>query len=389
MKKNLFRGVGIFCIALLVLTSCHPSKPTIKIGINAELTGEVPAVGASCVNAAKLFADELNASGGLTVAGTKLPLALVIGDNAGKADQAALVTQRLISQNGVVMMIGPNTSSCAIPAAQIAESLNCLMISPWSTNPRTTRDTGTGAFKKNVYRACFTSEFEIPALAKFAISNLHFSKAAILYDLSSENPNTSAHLFEKSFAQDGGTIVAMETYTTGDRDFSAQLTKIKAANPELIFLPAYYNDAPLIAQQARRLGITAAFLGDNAWSTPEMLQLDSEHYLEGSYLSNHFSSTSGLPGVTEFIAAYQAKYGQAPDDIAALTYDSMKLAMDVIQKAGSLDREKILETMAQSLIFTGVTGPFHYTKGNHDPAKDVIILSIKDGKFSYVMPVQP
>lgn len=383
----------LFCLfsscALLLLTSCHPNKQTVKIGINAELTGEVPAVGASCVNAAKLFAEEINSAGGVTVEGVKMPLELVIGDNAGKADQAALVTQRLLSQSGVVMMIGPNVSSCAIPAAEIAEGLNCLMLSPWSTNPRTTRNTTTDAFKKNVYRACFTEDFETPALAAFALHNLHFSKAAILYDMSSEAPNNEAHEFQKSFTQGGGEIVAMETYTTGDRDFSAQLTKIKAANPDVLFLPAYYNDVPLIAQQARRLGIMAAFLGNNTWSTPEMLALDTEHNLNGSYFSNHFSTQSTLPAVATFLAAYQKKYGQAPDDIAALTEDAMSLGLEAIQKAGSLDRQKILEAMSQIRQFSGVTGQFHYAEGSHDPAKSVVILTVKEGAFAYVTSVEP
>lgn len=321
--------------------------------------------------------------------GVKMPIALVTGDNAGKADQAALVTQRLISQSDVAVMIGPNVSSCAIPAAEIAEGLNCLMLSPWSTNPRTTRDTTTGAFKKNVYRACFTEAFEVPALAAFALRDLHFSKAAVLYDMSSEAPNNGAHQFQESFTKDGGQIVAMETYTTGDRDFSAQLTKIKATNPDVIFLPAYYNDVPLIAQQARRLGIGAAFLGNNTWSTPEMLALDTEHNLNGSYFSNHFSTQSTLPAVATFLAAYQKKYGQAPDDIAALTYDAMSLATEAIQKAGSLDRKKILEAMAKIHQFRGVTGQFEYTAGNHDPAKSVVILTVKDGAFAYVTEVEP
>ena len=372
-----------------LLGSCQPQKPTIKIGINAELTGEVPAVGASCRNAAQLFVNEVNQAGGIDVGGTKMPLTLIIRDNGAKADQCAAVSQRLISQDGVIAMVGPNASSCAIPAAEIAESLNCLMISPWSTNPKTTIDTSTGHFKKNVFRACFTETVEEPILAKFALNNLHASKAAILYDMSSETPNSDAKLFSTAFTNLGGKIVAMETYTTGDRDFSAQLTNIKKTSPDIIFLPAYYNDVPLIAEQARRLGIKTPLIGNNAWSTPEMIKLDTGHYLNGSYFSNHFSTGSDLPNVQQFVKSYQEKYGQPPDDIAALTYDTMGLLTEAIIKAGKLDRKAVSDSMTKIKKFQGITGNFNYRSGSRDPMKSVIILQLKDGAFVYVMTLQP
>ena len=389
MVRTKFLSLCLGLILCFLLSSCHPAKPMIKIGLNVELTGEVPAVGASCVNAATLFVDEINAAGGVAIGDNKIPIALIVRDNGAKADQAAAVTQRLISQEGVLAMVGPNISSCAIPAAEIAENLKCLMISPWSTNPRTTLNTTTGQFKKNVFRSCFTEAFEIPPLAHFAVNTLHTLKAAILYDISSESPNTVAKIFKESFIKDGGTVIDEETYTTGDRDFSAQLTKIKKANPDIIFMPAYYNDVPLIAEQARRLGITATFIGFNAWSTPEMMKLDAGHYLEGSYFSNHFSSQSDFASVKRFTADYQEKYHQAPDDIAALTYDTMALLAEVITKAGKLDRAAVSDAMAGIEQFKGVTGDFNYLSGSHDPLKSVVILTIKNGEFFYTTTVEP
>ncbi len=386
MKKNLllpFLALG------LLLSGCPAKTKILKIGLNAELTGEVPAVGASCVNAAKLFVAHINQQGGLNVGGMKMPISLVVGDNGAKPDQAATVTQRLISQDNILAMVGPNISSCAIPAAEIAESLHCLMFSPWSTNPLTTINGKTKNFKQYVYRGCFTDSVEIPALAQFAKNNLSLKRAAILYDVSSEYPTSAANLFKQSFTEKGGSIVAMETYTTGDRDFSAQLTKIKMANPEVLFLPAYYNDAPLIAQQARRLGITAIFLGGNSWSTPEMLKLDSGHHLNGSFLSNHFSTQSDTANVKSFIADYQAKFGQPPDDIAALTYDTMSILSQAITKAGKPDRSAIVQAMGSIDRFSGITGNFIYEPGNRDPKKSIIILTVKDGSFGYVTTVEP
>lgn len=221
----------------MVFTSCQPGKPSVKIGINAELTGEMPAVGASCKQAAELFADQLNAQGGIAVGGKKIPLQLVVVDDSAKADQSASAAQRLISQEDVLVMVGPNASSCAIPAAEIAESLGCLMISPWSTNPKTTVDSTTGKPKMNVFRACFTDRFEAPVLAAFATANLKAKTAAILYDMSSEAPTSQSALFKEAFEKAGGKVVAMETYTTGDRDFSAQLTKLRETSRTLFSCP--------------------------------------------------------------------------------------------------------------------------------------------------------
>ena len=366
--RALLFPAAIVCSGALLLTSCQPSKPSVKIGINAELTGEMPAVGASCKQAAELFAEQVNKAGGIAVGTEKLPLQLSVVDNSCKADQAAAAAQRLISQNGVLVMVGPNASSCAIPAGEIAESLGCLMISPWSTNPKTTVDSTSGKTKKNVFRACFTDRFESPVLAAFATKNLHAKTAAVLYDVSSEAPTSQSALFKEAFEKAGGKVVAMETYTTGDRDFAAQLTKIRETAPDIIYLPAPYNDTPLIAAQARQLGIKAPFLGSDAWSSPDIIKLDTGKSLEGSYFCNHYSTEAPNPKAKQFIADYTARFGNAPDDVAALTYDAMTLAADSVAKAGKLDRSAVRDAMTSTRAFDGVTGQFVYPEGAREPA---------------------
>ena len=380
---------AIVCSGAILLTSCQPSKPSVKIGINAELTGEMPAVGASCKQAAELFAEQVNKAGGIAVGTEKLPLQLSVVDNSCKADQAAAAAQRLISQNGVLVMVGPNASSCAIPAGEIAESLGCLMISPWSTNPKTTVDSTSGKTKKNVFRACFTDRFESPVLAAFATKNLHAKTAAVLYDVSSEAPTSQSALFKEAFEKAGGKVVAMETYTTGDRDFAAQLTKIRETAPDIIYLPAPYNDTPLIAAQARQLGIKAPFLGSDAWSSPDIIKLDTGKSLEGSYFCNHYSTEAPNPKAKQFIADYTARFGNAPDDVAALTYDAMTLAADSVAKAGKLDRSAVRDAMNSTRAFDGVTGQFVYPEGAREPAKSAVIMQIKNGGFHWVSTVNP
>lgn len=381
--------LAALAVAAGTFFGCSPSGPPgVKIGLNAELTGEMPAVGASCKNAAQLFVDEVNAAGGLAVGGKKYPINLVVGDNMAKADQAAAVAQRLISQQNVLALIGPNASACAIPASEIAESLRCPMITPWSTNPKTTVDPNTGKPKQYVFRACFTDTFEARVLAKFALNNLHAKRAAVLYDVSSEAPNGQANLFKQTFEADGGQIVAFETYTTGDRDFSAQLTKIRAAQPDIIFLPAYYNDVPLVAQQARQLGISTPFLGSDAWSSPQIIKLGGPA-IDGSYFCNHYSTQIATPVAQKFMAAYQVKYNQLPDDVAALTYDAFGFLCQAITSAGKLDREAVRDAISKIANYDGITGTMRFEPGSGDPIKSAVILQIKNGKFVWMANAAP
>ena len=374
-------------LTLAVAVGCGGGSSSAKIGLNIELTGEMPAVGASAKNAAEMFVNEVNKAGGLEVAGKKHPLTLVIGDNAANADQAAAVAQRLISQDNVIAMIGPDASACAIPASEIAESLKCPMISPWSTNPKTTVDATSGKSKQYVFRACFIDTFQARVLAKFVLNNLNARTAAVLYDVASEAPNGQANLFKETFEESGGSVVAFETYTTGDRDFSAQLTKIKAVNPDVIFLPAYYNDVPLIAQQARRLGIDSQLVGSDAWSSPEIIKLGGADINE-SYFCNHYSTEIATPVAQKFVSDYKAKYGMAPDDVAALTFDAFGLLAQAIKEAGKLDRQAIRDALAKIQKYEGVTGTMQFA-GSGDPIKSAVILQIKDGQFAWVANAQP
>jgi branched-chain amino acid transport system substrate-binding protein len=374
----------------LFLAGCGGSKSdAVKVGMNIELTGDIPAVGASSKNAAEMFFEKLNAEGGIPLAdGQKKKVELVVRDNGAKADQSASVAQQLISSQGVVAMIGPNSSACAIPAGELAESLKCVMISPWSTNPKTTIDQASGVPKRYVFRGCFTDPFQALVLAKFAMNDLGAKKAAVLYDVSSEAPLGQATLFKDTFTAAGGEVVAFETFTTGDKDFSAQLTNIREAQPDIIFLPTYYNDVPLIAQQARRLGITVPFIGSDAWSSPEIIKLGGAD-VDGSYFCNHFSTQIATDEAKKFVADYTAKYGQEPDDVAALTYDACGLTAEAIKAAGKNDREAVREALAQIREFKGVTGTFRFEPGSGDPIKSAVVLQIKDGAFQWVTNAQP
>ena len=353
----------------------------IRLGVKAELTSSKPTVGDSCKKAAELLAEQVNKDWGLKVGDKKYLIKLFIEDNEDKAESAAAAAQKLISQNNVLAIIGPNASGNAIPAARITEDAGVIMISPWSTNPKTTEG------KKFAFRACFLDDFQGQVMAKFARENLQAQTAAVLYDVASEYNKGIAEFFKKFFEAAGGQVVAFESYTKDDKDFSSQLTTIKAANPQVLLLPNYYNEVPLQAQQARRLGLTCAIIGSDSWGSQELLTLGAKD-LEGSYFSTHYAPDIATEKAQKFIRDYEAKYGKKPDDVAALTYDAGQLLLAAIAKAGAVDRKKVRDALATIEEFEGGTGKMQF-KNSCDPIKSAVILQIKDGKFKYYSTVQP
>jgi branched-chain amino acid transport system substrate-binding protein len=376
------RAVALILVGIFLLWGCGPgTQNEIRIGVNAELTGSKPTVGDSCKKAMELLAEQVNSAGGLKVGDKQYPLKLFVEDNEDKAESAAAAAQKLVSQNNVLAIIGPNASGNAIPAARITEDAGVIMISPWSTNPKTTEG------KKFAFRACFLDDFQGQVMAKFARETLKAKTAAVLYDVASEYNKGIAEFFKKFFEADGGRVVAFTSYTKDDKDFSSQLTLIKAANPEVLFLPNYYNEVPLQAQQARRLGLACPLIGSDSWGSQELLRLGGPD-LEGSYFSTHYAPDIATPKAQKFIREYEAKYGKKPDDVAALTYDAGNLLLAAISKAGSLDRKKVRDALATIEEFEGGTGLMKF-KNACDPIKSAVILQIREGKFNYFSSVQP
>jgi branched-chain amino acid transport system substrate-binding protein len=387
MKKILFLVVVAFsfCIA----AGCQKgSDSSVRVGLIAELTGDIPAVGASCRNAAEMAVKEINDAGGIDIGGRKYRMELFIEDSAGKPDQAASSAQKLITQKGVVAIVGPNASSNAIPASEIAESAKVVLITPWSTNPKTTLDARSGAPKKFVFRAAFIDPFQGRVVAKFARDTMKAHKAAVLYDVASDYNKGIAEFFRKTFEEAGGQVVAFESYTTNDKDFSAQLTKIRSASPEVIFLPNYYNEVPLQVQQAHRLGIRAPFVGSDSWGSQDLVKLCGSD-CEGYYFSTHYSAESAAPAAKKFIAAYTAAYGKAPDDVAALTYDSFGLLRQALAASAKPDRQTVRDALAKVQGYGGVTGRMEFREGSGDPVKSAVILQIRDGRFAWYADAQP
>lgn len=390
MKKLVFTVILALLSVALIATGCSsgggdsksaaPSE--IKIGVSAPLTGDISDIGQSTKNAALMAAEEVNSAGGLKVGDKKLKVTMVVGDDENKPESTANVFQRLINQDKVVAIVGSQASKCSNAGAPIAESAGVVQITPWSTNPNVTKG------KKFVFRAAFIDPFQGKVNAIFAKNNLKANSAAVLYDVASDYNKGLAEVFKEEFTKLGGKVVGFETYTTGDKDFSAQLTRIKSQNPDVLFLPNYYNEVPLQIQQAKRLGMTnAKFLGGDAWDSPKIFDLGGKD-LNGTYFSNHYSADADIPELKDFLKKYQAKYNSVPDAAGALTYDACKIIFQAIEKSNSVDRKAIRDAVAATKGFKGVTGVISY-EGTGDPVKGAVMLEIADGKYKYAATINP
>lgn len=377
MRKRLSIGVFTILILSLFLVACAGAGggDTITIGVIAPLTGEIPKVGESTQNAAEMAIAEVNEAGGLEVGGQTYQVEIIVEDNESKAESSVAAATKLITQDEVLAIIGPQASKQAVPTGQVANDRETPMISPWSTNPDTTVD------RPWVFRAAFLDPFQGPVVASFAMDEFGAGTAAVLYDIGSDYPKGLAENFRDAFEEQGGEIVAFESFTTGDTDFSAQLTGIIDAGPDVIFTPQYYNEVPLIVQQARELGYEGPILGSDSWGTPDLIDLCGDA-CEGLFFSTHYAPDIATDVAQQFITAYEEQYGEKPDDVAALTYDAFQLLFKAMQDAGSLDKAAIRDALAAIDRFEGVTGVMSFDDQG-DPTKCAVIIQIKDGAFTY------
>jgi branched-chain amino acid transport system substrate-binding protein len=382
-------------VALLVAALAIPAvafgADTIKIGFNIPLTGDQPKVGEMSKDAAEMLQEKINGAGGLDVGGKKYKLEFVYVDNEAKPESAVNAALKLIEGDKVLAMVGPQASARAIPAAEIANNNKTVMVSAWSTNPKTTLD------RPYVFRACFLDDFQGPVAAKFASGELKAKTAGVLYDVASDYPKGLAEEFKKSFETINGpkSVVAFETFTTKDVDFKAQLTKIIEAKPDVLFVPQYYNEVPLIIKQARDLGYKGPVLGSDSWGSAELMNLCGDD-CKGQYFVTHYAAAGAKGATKEFIDAFTAKFKDTPDDVAALTWDATGMVLAAIQKMGALsndlakDRTALRDAMSTMRDYAGITGKMSFDGKTGDPVKCAVIVKINDkGEFAFHESVCP
>lgn len=386
MRKGLLMIVSCL-IAGLIFSPCAWSKDVIKIGFNIPLTGDNPDVGASSKNAAEMYLKKFPS---VDVGGKSYVLKFIYDDNEYKAESAVKVSTKLITEEEVLGIIGPQSSSQAVPAGGVADNYKTPMISPWSTNPNTTLD------RPYVFRGCFLDPFQGPVTANFATTEFGAKKAAVLYDIAADYPKGLAEFFRDAFEKlhGKGSVVAFETFTTGDKEFSAQMTNIMASGADVLFVPQYYSEVPLIVMAAKEMGWTKPILGSDSWGGGDLMGLCGDD-CNGYYFSTHYAAAGATGATQAFIDEYNRTYGETPDDVAALTWDSLGLMIQAIKNTGGLsgdikaDRTRVKDALAAIKNFPGITGAMTFTPEG-DPQKCAVVVKINEaGQFTFHKSVCP
>lgn len=356
----------------LVLIGCNSKSSTIKVGSIGPLSGPYAVYGGDCKNGIELAVSEINAAGGIN--GQQIEL--IAEDDEGAAEKSVSSYKKLVTQNGVKFIIGSLTSGCAIAISPLAQAQKIVQIAPAATAPSLT---SAGNY---IFRACYDDPFQGTVGGKFAAENLGKTRAAILYDIGNDYSVGLTDNFKAAFEANGGTIVSLETYSTGDKDFNAQLTKIKNAEPDVVYLPDYYSTVALIVKQLRAQGIDAPIVGADGWDG--LTENAGDEVLNGFY-SNHYAADSSDEKVQNFVTNYKAKYTLTPTSFAALGYDSVYMLRDAIAKAGSTESEAVRSAL-EATDGSYVTGKLTFNE-KHNPVKGAVIVELvkdSEGKLTTV-----
>ncbi len=389
----------VLCAALVIAAGCKSNAPstsapgaaphdnapaasagdTILVGEVGSMTGAEATFGTSSDNGIRLAVKELNAAGGIK--GKKL--AVKVLDDEGKPEEAATAVTKLITSDHVAAILGEVASTRSLFMADVAQRLQVPMVSPSSTNPKVTEK---GDF---IFRTCFIDPFQGEVIAKFAKTNLKVDKVAILRDVRNDYSVGLANFFTDTFKKEGGTIVGDESYSAGDVDFRAQLTKLKGLSPQALIIPGYYTDVALIARQARELGINVPMLGGDGWDSPKLTEMGGVA-IEGSYFVNHYSVEDPSPRVQGFIAKYKAAAGgQVPDSLAAQAYDTMLVLADAMKRAKDLSGPAVRDALAATKDFPGVTGDITIDDKRNARKAAVVLKIAPGGKYEFVQKILP
>ena len=375
MKKSYLVALGLAVSAILPFVGCDKNKEVVIGGV-APLTGEAATFGVSTKNGYDLAVAEWNAKGGVLGKQVKL----VFADDKGDPAEGATVYTKLIEQDKACAIVGTVMSKVSLAGAPICQAAKVPMIATASTNPKVT---GVGNF---VFRACFIDPFQGTVGAKFAFDDLKAKKAACLFDVGNDYTKGLSEFFKTKFTALGGEVVGFEGHATGTSDFKAQLTKVLAAKPDVLYVSDYYSDVAIIAKQAQELGFKGPLVGGDGWDSPKLVEIAGPA-VEGCFFTNHYAKEDKAPIVQDFVKKYTAKYNAAPDALAALAYDATNIMLDAINRAGSTDGTAIQGALVKTDLKV-VTGQVKFD-GDRNPVKSAVIIELKGGQQVYKTTVAP
>jgi len=382
---SLFTGCGSQQAAAPAPTgnADESDKETIKVGLNYELSGNVATYGQGLTEGIELAVEEINSNNG--VLGKQIEL--VKADNKSDNAEAANVATKLITRDKVVAILGPATSGNTKGAIPVATQHKVPLISASATADDVTVDSN-GNVREFIFKTCFNDSFQGFIMANFAFEDLKLKNAAVLLDNTSDYSKGLAASFKERFESLGGTVVTEQAYQAKEKDFRAVLTNIKGANPDVLFLPGYYEEVGLIVKQARELGLNVPVLGGDGYDSPKLVELAGKEALNQVYFTNHYSSKDDSPEVVKFKEAFNAKYGKDPDAFNALGYDLAYFLADAIERAGEAEPLKIKDALAATKDFQGITGTLSVDE-KHNPVKAITIIEMKDGVQTFLKKQQP
>jgi branched-chain amino acid transport system substrate-binding protein len=401
MSRKLWALFLVLALVAILFPACQPAAPAVpyggklRVGVNAEITGAIPTVGEACVAGAEIARDEINEAGGVEIGGQKYTVELFIEDNENKPESAAAAARKLVSDSKVLIHIGANASKNAIPAGGVCNELECPMISPWSTNPYTTLR------RPWVFRVPFIDSFQAGVNAWFGMNEFNAKKGAVLFDIGSDACYFQGHFFKRVWEGIGGEMVAFTTFTTGDKDFTAQLTKIKDSGAEVLYVPQYYDEVPLIVKQANRLGLTPKgggnirIIGHDGWESPDLITLCGDD-CDGLFFTTHWALDIAGENTQAFIQKFRDKVGKDPESTGGLTYDAVYLFVQALKNCGELtgdlakDRECIRNGLAEIKSVEGVTGTMTPTsEGDMIKSVHIVQIDAPGNRFKWYRTVDP
>jgi branched-chain amino acid transport system substrate-binding protein len=365
-----------FFVCFLLLPRAE-AQDEIKIGEVNPISGAIGQYGTTCHQGIQLAIEQANQNGG--VLGKKIQL--LTEDNQSKAGETSTIVRKFVTQDKVAAIVGDLTSSATLEGGPIAQTAKIPMVTPLATNPKVTQ---IGDY---IFRVCFIDEFQGRLMARFALQELKAKKAAILTDTKQDYSVGLSGFFSETFTDGSGIVVRQQSYSSGDTDFRAILTSVKASHPDVVFVPGYYPEVSIILKQARQLGIEVPFIGCEAWDSPTLLAVAGKS-ADGCYFSNQFSPDDPNSVVQEFGKTYQAKFSARPDNFAALGYDAARVVLDAIKRAGSTEPAAIRDALAQTKAFPGVSGNITMDS-NRNASKPAVILAIKEGRIQYFEKINP
>ncbi|MHC1715344.1 MAG: ABC transporter substrate-binding protein [Acidaminococcaceae bacterium] len=385
--KLLATAISAMLAVSVVASGCgggSKASDEIKIGVVSEMTGSNATYGTSVVNGMKLALKEVNDKGGVN--GKKV--SIVVADSKSEPAEAANAMSKLVNQDKTPVVMGIFTSSSAIAAANVSESAKVPFLAIGATNPKVTLDDKTGKVKPNTFRVCFIDPFQGTVGANFVLNELKLKKAVIFVDNSSDYSKGLASFFKQAYTSKGGEIVGEEAYLQKDTDFKAVLTKIKTMNPEILYVPGYYEEVGKIIKQARELGMNLPIVGGDGWDSPKLSEIAGAGPLNNTFFTNHYSPDDTSEASKAFVDAYVKAYNQKPDAPAVLGYDGARLMIDAISRAGGTDGAKVSKALAETKNYKAVTGDTSLNE-THDAVKSAVIIEFKDGKQAYRATVKP